>query len=277
MRGTNNKSILNRVLAFLLSVCIILTLFQGCASHKNETSTPIGSPLSPTATQAIVDAVMQEISKENEAYAGATPAATPTNNPSEDVESIVEKAVDNGYGFGTSDIDNSKGDVSQLLSADWEQYVGDLETFVYGLIINQLEYKYNVFPAEVELLEGDQILGLAYTDYSECFASEDETHYCFGAGFLPFCGELDLTQDDFDFGLPIYDLDYADPDAGFVLAYGSSPFTEQCVVYGKYLKYGINESGQIFYTAEDYVRGNCDTKERVFSLAKQKTVTYGFR
>lgn len=143
-------------------------------------------------------------------------------------------------------------------SEDWHDYVGDLETFVYGLIVNEINYTHDTFAASVELLDGNSVYGIGYTDYSECYATDDESKYCFEAGFLPFIGELIIPQEDFDEGLLLNNLDYQDPQASFILAFGSQAFTNHCVIYGKYLKYGVDENGRIFYTASDYVNGECD-------------------
>ena len=143
-------------------------------------------------------------------------------------------------------------------SVDWEDYVGDLETFVYGLIVNELNYTHDTFAARVELLDGSSVYGIAYTDYSECYATDDESEYCFEAGFIPFIGELTIPQEDFDEGLIVNNLDYQDESASFILAYGSEAFSNHCVIYGQYLKYGVDNNGQIFYTASNYVSGECD-------------------
>lgn len=145
-----------------------------------------------------------------------------------------------------------------LYSMDWTDYVGDLETFVYGLIVNELNYTYDTFAASVELLDGSSVYGIAYTDYSECYVADDGSEYCFEAGFIPFIGEFAIPQEDFDEGLLINNLDYQDEQTSFILAYGSEAFSNHCVIYGQYLKYGVDENGQVFYTAHDYALGECD-------------------
>ncbi len=144
-------------------------------------------------------------------------------------------------------------------SLDWEDYFGDIETFVYGLVTNELDFTYDAFPASVELINGDSVYGIGYTDYSECYTTDDENKYCFEAGFIPFIGEPDISQEDFDEGLPLYDLNYSDDQVSFILAYGSDAFSNHCVVYGQYLIYGVDEYGRIFYNASNYVHGECDT------------------
>lgn len=145
-----------------------------------------------------------------------------------------------------------------VLSNAWEDYVGDIETFVYGLLTHQLEYNYEVVPAAVELSDGTEIYGLAYTDYSECFTDENAELSFFSAGMLTFCGESSIPQDEFEKGLIIENLDYQDEQFGFLLKYATDGFTEHCVVFDQYLQYGVTTSGQITYTVEKYEKGKCD-------------------
>lgn len=142
------------------------------------------------------------------------------------------------------------------LSTNWEDYKGDLETFVYGLIIDQLKHRYDVFPASTTLSTGEDVYGIAYTDYEKCYANE--TNQLFESGFLPFAGENEIPDDDFNEGLLLNNLDYTDSETSFLMKYGSNPFTEHCVVYGKYVQYGVDKYGRIFYDATDYERGKCD-------------------
>ena len=155
-------------------------------------------------------------------------------------------------------IDEITNPEKKMFSNNWEDYKGDLETFVYGLIINQLQYKYDVFPAYTDLQNGESVFGLAYTDYSECYASEDQSTYAFAAGFIPYKGEPDIPGEDFDAGLQIYNQDYSDSKASFFMAYGSNAFREHCIVYDQYVQYGVDESGKIFYDAKKYEQGECD-------------------
>lgn len=140
----------------------------------------------------------------------------------------------------------------------WENYIGDIETFVYGLIISEFQYVFDVFPASVKLPDETEVCGIAYTDYSKCYSNDDETECCFEAGFVPFIGELDVSQEYFDSGLFVNDLEYSDDNTSFVWVYASDQIKEHCVVYGQYLKYGIDEHGKLFYEASEYVPGVCD-------------------
>ena len=141
---------------------------------------------------------------------------------------------------------------------DWEAYLGDIETFVYGLIISALETQYSVFPGYVCLENGLEVYGIAYTDYNDCYTNESGSEIAFTAGFLPFVGEIEIPEDDYNSGLVIHDLDYASVDTSFILTYMSDPFKDHCVVYGKYLIYGVDETGGIFYSYSDYVERQCD-------------------
>jgi len=160
-----------------------------------------------------------------------------------DTEKIVETVSD---------------EIQYAISTNWEDYVGDIETFVYGLIINELGYKYDVFPASVELLNGFSVYGIAYTDYEECFTNEDESISYFAVGFIPGIGELSIPEEDFHAGLCVENLDYYDDTTQFVLKYQSEPFSEHCVVYNQYVTYGVNVNGQLYYETAEYERGNCN-------------------
>ena len=58
--------------------------------------------------------------------------------------------------YAESGLHNSSYDVSYPENLD--DYLGDLDTIVYGLIINQYELCYNCFYAVVELPDGSQVL-----------------------------------------------------------------------------------------------------------------------
>ena len=167
--------------------------------------------------------------------------------------------------------ENDASDEGQS-SVEWEDYAGDIETFVYGLIIRQLEYSFDVFPACVDLSDGNTVYGLAYTDYSNCMTNEDESLCCFDAGFIPFNGELPVPQEEFDSGLYISNLDFVDDKTSFLWVYGSDPIRQHCVVYGQYLQYGIDDNGSIFYEATKYIPRVCD--ETIGSLYSYDEARY---
>ena len=212
--------VLKRCLACLIAFSILVSTCSGCAA---KTTTPNAVTSMNETVEIDAEDIISSVS-------------------SQIIEEIKE---DEDYSL-------------QLLSHDWEDYVGDMETFVYGLIINQLSYKYDVFPAYTVLSNGYSVYGLAYTDYSECYTNEDESECYFMAGFLPYSGELEVPEEDFDAGLILYDLEYSNETTTFVLKYSSAEFSSHCVVYGQYLKYGIDATGRIYYTYEPYESGQCD-------------------
>lgn len=213
-------SAFTRIISFILVTSMILSMVSGCASHK---------PSESITGESIIDDA--------------------TINTEAIVETIIDELMD----------DNIQEDCQPLmLSANWEDYVGDIETFVYGLLTYQLESCYDVFPAYLELSDGAEISGLAYSDYSECYTTEDETQVYFSAGFLRFPGEDPIPREEFECGLVVHNLDYEDENNRFLLKYATDEFTEHCVVFGQYVKYGANSSGQISFSAEPYVRGQCD-------------------
>ena len=209
-----------RIISFILITSMILSMVSGCASR---------APSESIAEESIINDV--------------------TINTEAIVETILDELID----------DNSQLEYQSLtLSANWEDYVGDVETFVYGLLTYQLESCYDVFPAYVELSDGTEIYGLAYSDYSECYATEDETQAYFSSGILTFPGEDPIPSGEFERGLVVHNIDYEDENIQFILKYATDEFTEHCVVFGQYVKYGANASGQIFCSTEEYVRGQCD-------------------
>ena len=240
-----NKTFSNRLTSVILALALLLSLFSGCA-HATPTD----------SANASTDGLT--LSSEHAITSSGIPVDT-----AKIISTVSEEIID--------EIVKSS---DKVLSTNWEDYQGDLETFVYGLIINQLEYRYDVFPAFTDLLNGESVYGLAYTDYEECFVADDQSEYAFEAGFIPFWGEPDIPAEDFNSGLEIYNLDYTDSKASFFMAYGSDTFKEHCVVYGQYLQYGIDDAGKIFYDAKEYVRGECD--ESIGSLYSYDEARYVF-
>lgn len=144
------------------------------------------------------------------------------------------------------------------LSYSWEDYQGNVETFAYGILANDMQYVYDVFPANVTLENGDIITGMGYTDYSVGYVTDDETKSCFEAGFIANCGEISIPQNEIETGMLVNNLDYQDDNTDFVIAYQCEPFSSHCVVYNKYVKYGVDNEGRFFYEATEYEKGKCD-------------------
>ncbi|WP_024861717.1 hypothetical protein [Ruminococcus flavefaciens] len=143
------------------------------------------------------------------------------------------------------------------ISYNWEDYAGNLDAFVYGLLMNEYELYYTVFNAALELPDGSLIYGIGYTEFDDYFEDDEKTGY-FPAGFISLIGEPEIPDELVETGLKIIDLDYEKSDYAFVYAYEPSGHMEHCVVWGQYLKYGITDKGQITYEASKYERGKCD-------------------
>ena len=213
-----------RILAVVLCLALCVSTMSGCATKKQPTSEDI--------VNTVVDEIVSSI--ENDELTQSVDAPMP------DSEDIMK----NGNAL--------------MVSNSYEDYVGDLETFVYGLIVNELGYGYDVFPAYTLLSDGTEIYGIGYSNYEECFSNDDGTEYSFLAGFIPYYGEEIVPQDEFDLGLPLYDMDYSGEECSFILAYQSDSYINHCVVYGQYLHYGIDDNGQVTFWNEKYERGHCD-------------------
>lgn len=158
------------------------------------------------------------------------------------------------------------------VSYNWKDYVGDIDAFVYGLIINEYELCYNVFDGVIDLPDGTSVYGIGYTDYADYYETDDEKGY-FPCGFISLIGEPEIPQEYIDNGLEVKDLEYDNPDSSFVLAYETNSFTDHCVIWEQYLQYGVDENGQITYNCQPYERGRCDeTLGSLYSYDEQKWV-----
>ncbi len=217
---------LKRIISIVLLFTLVLPTITGCG-RDDVPKVSSNNSISVNTNQIVEQTVQSILNKIEE---------QPT------IENIVEEAK------------------TTSLSTNWEDYVGDFETFVYGLLSNELKYKYDVFPAYVVLQDGTHVYGIGYTDYSECYANEEETNVVFNAGIIPYYGEIIIPDEDFNSGIKLYDVDFQDDGYGFVLAYGSDEFVEHCVVYNKYLKYGVDSQGGVFYETIEYDKEICDTE-----------------
>ena len=218
------KKTSKKVLSLFLVVALLVTLLSGCATNGNETS-----------------------EKQNTPQSNTSPTAEPTGNPVTPAGGIVSAGY-TVYPHG-----------SELQTSDnWEDFVGRLDAFVYGLIATDLGNNFDVFPAEVILPDGREVCGIAYTDYTECYTDEDERSGYVSAGFLSSIGDDGITQEEFDSGLEIENLEVPEESFSLLMAYRSEPFTSHCVVFGQYLTYGVDDTGCIFYENQPYQKGQCD-------------------
>lgn len=213
------KKKLNRIISFVLIMVILTVNISGCGRSIEEN----------------------------------IPSSEITINQETLVNSIVNQIEANLEGQEESE------DVQSFIYDNWEDYYGDIETFVYGLLMNQMSYLYNVFPAYIELDNGTIIDGIAYTDFQECYADETGENCIFLAGFMPYYGEISIPEEAFVQGLVVHDYEYDDNEnTTFVLSYKSEAFTEHCVIYKQYVRYGVDENGVIFFNQTEYQKGEID-------------------
>ncbi|MCR4660601.1 MAG: sulfite exporter TauE/SafE family protein [Clostridia bacterium] len=143
------------------------------------------------------------------------------------------------------------------VSYDVNDYIGDYETFTYGLIVQELRCAYDTFSAHVELSDSTVVYGIGFTDFSDCYTEEDNENVVYVmSGFIPFYGEVSISDEEFDSGLLLYNLDYQDEETIFVWGYKLEEKYEHCVVFGKYLKYGVDENGYVDFEVTDYTKEN---------------------
>lgn len=173
-------------------------------------------------------------------------------SPKKENNTLSEQDIDKIVETVSNEIINDIKNDSQV------DYDGDIEEFVCNLLSEQLGYKYDVFPAYTVLSDGTEIYGIAYSDYSKGYLKEDESKCYFSAGMLFYGEEPVLPEEEFDVGLEVFNLEFFDEEASFLLEYTSDPFVEHCVVGGKYVQYGVDEKGQIYYETTDYVREEVD-------------------
>ena len=223
-----NAKKLNRILSFLLSAVLSTSAIVGCSKSVENVDVSVRTP--EIDSEIIVEEIVDNIQKEIDSDNNEKPSA-------EYVETMAESLV---------------------MSEKWDDYVGDVETFVYGLISNELSYSYDVFSAYVELPDKTEVYGIGYTNYESCFTNDDDSLAFFESGFVPFYGEIPIPQDAFDDGLILHNMEYEDDDTTFILSYESSPFENHCVVYNQYIKYGVNNQGVINIEAVPYEKGKCD-------------------
>ena len=231
------KIFVKRTISMLLMVVMLVSLMSGCGSKNTEES------ISNEIKEEMIGNTTNEILENLHLQQGTDSSEI---NNSEDIQNYLST--------------NEVIEVSEAFyfSDNWEDYIGDMETFVYGLIANELSYKYDVFPACVELMDSTYIYGIAYTDYTECYTNEDKSECYFTAGFLPFYGELEIPEEEFQSGLILTNMDFESENTSFIWTYASSAYTQHCVVYEQYLQYGVDDNGYITFQTEEYVKGQCD-------------------
>ena len=289
MTKKSNKRLISLLLIAILSV----NLLVGCSNEARNESDEAGKKVQDITDRYVEQITTTLISQlfddgektlknkttvvENASVEQIITSATELTESTLDEKTELNNDVSSSGSLEedtSTDVPDANTEEIVLLSDNWEDYLGDIKTFVYGLICNELSYKYDVFPAYVKLDSGYEVYGIAYTDYSEGYTNEGETDVIFEAGFMPYVGEIEITGEEFEEGLPLYDVDFNDEKYSFVWSYRSNECTEHCVIYGKYLEYGTDENGYIKYSTRDYVKGECN--EELGSLYSYDEARYVF-
>ncbi len=217
------KSIFQKFLSVFVSISMVSSIMAGCVST-------LIAGIKPTSAHVIQTSSVKNTLKM---------AVSSQQNISHDQQIFID------YGENTD------------AAHRWDEYIGDFDMFVYGLLVSEYSSIYEVFNGMITLPDGTDIYGIGYTDFDSYFESDNGKGF-FPAGFIPLIGESDIPEDDIESGLEIIDIDQMDICLSFVLAYDIEPFLQHCVIWNKYLQYGIDENGRITYTTEDYVRGHCN-------------------
>lgn len=239
-----------RIWSILLVLVLLISQMSGCGSK--------------TVSEEQIDGFTEKI------VADITAGLTQKEEPDSIVEELnlkpvenfsgieeLEQVLENALAVDEKNIAAKKEKIAQEFTKRqdiWE----DTEVFVYNLIANEVRYRYDVFPAYVELKDGTWIGGIAYSDYTDCYSDGNGTHYYFTAGFLPFADERVIPEEEFNYGLLLHNADYQSKNFSFLLTYLSGEYTEHCVVYNQYVKYGADKNGQMTYTTAEYIRGECE-------------------
>ncbi len=230
--------IIDRGIACILCLVLLTSSLYGCSkgNEVSDSNAPDTATITPIDTEKIAEVITDEIREE--------------------VEDIQEQT-----------------EVYETISENWEDYLGDIDTLVYGLMMAELGKCYSVFDAVVELDDETQIYGIGYTDYDCYFESETPGEGFFPAGFIGLIGEEGIDKSRTDNGVEIIPLSQVDDGCHFVYAYDTDPYMEHCVAWGKYIRYGVGDNGSIIYDAEDYQRGVCDEElGTLYSFDEKKVV-----
>ena len=168
-------------------------------------------------------------------------------------------APSGNFGFPTN------GDVEDIVflsASGWYDYEEDTADFVYGIVANELEVYYDVFPAAITLTTGEDVYGLGFTDYSEAFSFADGSKTFFSSGFVSFVDEPEIPRSAINEGVVMDRLDDDEDEYGFVYTFSREPFSAHCVVFDEYVTYGVNDASEIFFTEQmydkEYLRKNFD-------------------
>lgn len=241
-----------KLLSLILTVAILGTPLYGCANADNETA-DISASVEETTVPSFEE-IFETVLNEQIAEATETNSTLTTISSNETEETVIDAALE------VIDTDEYKEPET------FEDFAGDMDVFVYGLLIKQGSIGHDFFNASIRLNDGTYMHGIAYTDYADYFEIVDKeeteiTEGYFAAGFIPYideCMDFEAVGRENVEGLEIINEDINDEKYSYVMAYDMNTFTDHCVVWNQYLKYGIDEYGDITYSVEEYEEGSYD-------------------
>ena len=223
---------LNMMVAIATAIALITVSLGGCRKkEKDIQNTSVSSSIS---TMELAEAIEEELNQSTSA--------------------LKEKKDSNGLADNTS----AAGRVKYIISDDWRDYIGDIDTFVYGLLLNEYQLAYKTFNAKITLPDETEIFGIGYTDYSAYYKRTDGRGGYFPAGFLALIGEPVIPENFVENGVEIINLDNEESEYQFVSAYDTEPYLEHCVIWGQYLCYGVGDNHHITYRTQKYNLEDCD-------------------
>ena len=162
-----------------------------------------------------------------------------------------------------------------LFPLDYEYYEKSTDTNVYALIQNELQFSHDTFIGKIILSSGDEVLGIAFTDYSNPYVNEDTGIVYYPTGFVSAIDELPIPSSDAAMGLEIIDIEENDEisEYKFIFTNTLEAFSKHVVFLDRYVKYGVNNDGVIWYEESEYIRGVCDENlGALFSYDENKFV-----
>ncbi len=232
----------------------------------------------------LISAILAVISISGCGQAGNTEPANTSNSSTADTETAVgiaetilsetEEADDSSEDLTQSSVSPPSVPSDHKASYDWHDHVGNLDTFVYGLLMNEYQLAYKTFNAVIVLPDETEVFGIGYTDYSEYYERADGKGGYFPAGFLALIGEPEIPEDEIDNGIEIINLDNEESKYQFVYAYHMDPYMEHCVIWDQYLRYGIDENQHITYETQKYERGVCEEELGTLYSFDEKRVVF---
>lgn len=141
-------------------------------------------------------------------------------------------------------------DETVLSSTDTELYKDDPGAFILALLSSRLSEKYEVFVGDIYVPEMNyEVLGLGFTDRTEIFQSSiNDNDSFYSTGFIGAYDEPEIPSSIYSEGLEINRLDDTSTGEKYLYDFSLEPFESHCIYQNKYIKFGVNELHQMFYS-----------------------------